>query len=136
MPMSPRTRSKSRRRERSAVAPLPPVSAEVGTASLSGSAPVFAALGDRTRLALLRHLSSEGRTSITRLTRGTRITRQAVTKHLHVLASAGLVTSSREGREQLWELTGEPLLEARRQLDLIASHWECALQRLKAHVER
>jgi DNA-binding transcriptional ArsR family regulator len=97
-------------------------------------APVFAALGDELRLRLLERLASSGPLSITRLTSGTRVTRQAITKHLHVLASAGLVRCSRQGREQLWELTGEPLREARQQLDLIAHQWDRALQRLKAHL--
>jgi DNA-binding transcriptional ArsR family regulator len=98
-------------------------------------APIFAALGDEMRLRLLERLSTGGPLSITRLTSGTRVTRQAITKHLHVLAAAGLVRCSRQGREQLWELTGEPLREARQQLDLIANHWDRALLRLKAHVE-
>jgi DNA-binding transcriptional ArsR family regulator len=98
-------------------------------------APVFAALGDHTRLRLLERLSYDGALSITRLTAGTRVTRQAITKHLHVLADAGLVRSSRHGREQLWELEGEPLREAQRQLEAIAGQWYRALLRLKAHVE-
>jgi DNA-binding transcriptional ArsR family regulator len=76
-----------------------------------------------------------GALSITRLTAGTRVTRQAITKHLRVLGAAGLVRSSRHGREQLWELEGEPLREAQRQLDAIAGQWDRALLRLKAHVE-
>lgn len=99
------------------------------------AAPVFAALGDELRLRLLERLAADGRLSITRLTAGTRVTRQAITKHLHVLADAGLVRCSRRGREQLWELTGEPLREARRQLEVIANQWDRALLRLKAHVE-
>jgi DNA-binding transcriptional ArsR family regulator len=83
----------------------------------------------------LERLSTGEPLSITRLTSGTRVTRQAITKHLHVLAAAGLVRCSRQGREQLWELSGEPLLEARRQLDSITSQWDRALLRLKAHVE-
>lgn len=98
-------------------------------------APIFAALGDERRLQLLRRLADRGPQSITRLTSGTQITRQAVTKHLHVLAAAGLVRYARQGREQLWELTGEPLREARQQLDLISDQWERALKRLKAHLE-
>jgi len=96
---------------------------------------VFAALGDELRLRLLERLAADGRISIMRLTAGTHVTRQAITKHLHVLANAGLVRCSRRGREKLWELTGEPLREARRQLEVIANQWDRALQRLKAHVE-
>jgi DNA-binding transcriptional ArsR family regulator len=99
------------------------------------NAEVFAALGDETRLRLLDALSGGGRRSITHLTAGTRVTRQAITKHLHVLASAGLVRGSRHGREQLWELDGEQLREAERQLELISVQWNQALMRLKAHVE-
>jgi len=98
-------------------------------------APLFAALGDGVRLRLLRRLASDGPLSITRLTTGTRVTRQAITKHLHVLAGAGLVRGSRSGREQLWQLQGEQLLQAREQLDIIAGQWDRALLRLKAHVE-
>lgn len=87
------------------------------------------------RLQLLRRLADRGPQSITRLTSGTRITRQAVTKHLHVLAAVGLVRCARQGREQLWQLSGEPLRQARQQLDMIADQWERALDRLKAHLE-
>jgi DNA-binding transcriptional ArsR family regulator len=102
----------------------------VGTA-----APVFAALGDTTRLALLDRLSTSGPLSITRLTAGTTITRQAITKHLHVLADAGLVRDVRSGREHHWELAPERLGEARRSLDQIAAQWDLALARLKSFVE-
>lgn len=99
------------------------------------SAEIFAALGDETRLRLVHALSAGGPLSITRLTTGTRVTRQAITKHLHVLAAAGLVRGSRCGREQLWELDGEQLYEAQRQLELISGEWNEALMRLKAHLE-
>src|SRR5256712_14066413 len=68
------------------------------------TAPIFAALGDETRLALVARLSSDGPLSITRLTAGSAVTRQAVTKHLDVLAMAGLVSDVRRGRERIWEL--------------------------------
>jgi len=99
------------------------------------SAPVFAALGDETRLRLLSRLGGEGPLSIARLTTGTRVTRQAVTKHLHVLAEAGLARGVRHGREQLWEVEPAPLQEARRYLDLVSQRWDEALDRLKASVE-
>jgi DNA-binding transcriptional ArsR family regulator len=99
------------------------------------SAPVFAALGDETRLRLLSRLGGEGPLSIARLTTGTRVTRQAVTKHLHVLADAGLARGVRHGREQLWEVEPAPLQEARRTLDLVSQRWDEALDRLKASVE-
>jgi DNA-binding transcriptional ArsR family regulator len=97
---------------------------------------VFAALGDETRLRLLARLGTEGPLSIARLTTGTAVTRQAVTKHLHVLAGAGLARGSRQGRERLWELEPQPIEEARRCLDLISEQWDAALARLKVSVER
>ena len=100
------------------------------------AAPLFAALGDETRLRLLGRLSAEGPQSITRLTAGTRVTRQAITKHLHVLRQAGLVRASRHGRERRWELETARLRAAQRLLEIIAGQWERALMRLKAHLER
>jgi DNA-binding transcriptional ArsR family regulator len=97
---------------------------------------VFAALGDETRLRLVNRLSGEGPLAIARLTDGTSITRQAVTKHLHVLARAGLVRSARQGRERVWQLEVRRLDEARRSLDAISAQWDAALARLGALVER
>lgn len=105
-------------------------------ASLGASAPVFAALGDQTRLRLLARLSGSGPLSITRLTEGADVTRQAVTKHLHVLARAGLVRGVRQGRQSLWELEPRKLEQARRTLDLVSRRWEEALGRLRSLVER
>ena len=101
----------------------------------SDAAPVFAALGDETRLRLIARLGADGPLSIARLTAGTTVSRQAVTKHLHVLEDAGLARATRRGREQLWELEPEPLDEARRYLDEISAQWDNALNRLKAFVE-
>jgi DNA-binding transcriptional ArsR family regulator len=98
-------------------------------------APIFAALGDRTRLSLLMRLS-DGRTrSITMLAADGRLTRQAVTKHLRVLQDAGLVTSVRQGRESLYACRPEPLDAARAYLDRVAAQWDDALSRLKTFVE-
>jgi DNA-binding transcriptional ArsR family regulator len=99
-------------------------------------APVFAALGDPTRLRLVAALCAGGALSIAQLTTGTAITRQAVTKHLEVLAGAGLVRDIRQGRERLWELEPTRIDEARRALDAIAQQWDQALQRLKTFVEK
>ena len=99
------------------------------------SAPIFAALGDETRLRLIAVLCVGGAMSIARLTSGTDITRQAVTKHLLVLADAGLVRDIKVGRERLWEFEPEQLEEARRSLDVIARQWDHALNRLKSVVE-
>ena len=101
-----------------------------------GTAPVFAALGDETRLRLVSRLSAGGPASIARLTAGSSITRQAITKHLQVLAGAGLVRSRRRGRERVWELRLQQLEEARRSLDAISRQWDEALGRLKSFVER
>jgi len=99
------------------------------------SAPIFAALGDETRLRLVSSLGRGEAMSIANLTGGTKVTRQAITKHLHVLEEVGLVRGVRHGREQLWELTPKKLEEARRCLDLISKQWDEALQRLKLFVE-
>ena len=98
-------------------------------------APIFAALGDETRLALLWRLSSGGAQSIARLTEGTELTRQAVTKHLRVLEGAGLVTSTREGRESSWTLEPRKIEEAKRYLDRIEAAWDARLDRLAKLVE-
>ena len=92
------------------------------------SAPVFAALGDATRLQVVRRLSEQGPLSITELAAGSPITRQAVTKHLHVLASAGLVRSTRRGRQHVWRLQPRPLVEARRSLEAISREWDDTLE--------
>ena len=98
-------------------------------------APVFAALGDETRLRLLSRLSG-GPMSISRLTAGSGITRQGVTKHLRVLAGAGLVRGTRRGKESLWRLDQNRLEEARRSLDLISRQWDQSLGKLKLFVEK
>src|SRR3954468_2408213 len=102
---------------------------------LKNSASVFAALGDETRLSLVARLSLGEPLSITCLSSGTKVTRQAITKHLHVLAEAGVVRGFRNGREQLWELERRRLDEAKRSLDIISRQWDGALARLKALVE-
>lgn len=103
---------------------------------LRGSAPVFAALGDETRLSLVAELSSGAPRSISQLTEGCTVTRQAVTKHLRVLEGAGLVRAVRQGRESRFELAPEPLNNARLALEVISHEWDQALARLKTFVER
>lgn len=98
-------------------------------------ADVFFALGDATRLRLVAVMCAGGLFSITQLTASSDITRQAVTKHLRVLAHAGLVHDVRAGRERLWQLDPAPLDEARRSLEQIGQQWDQALGRLKAFVE-
>jgi DNA-binding transcriptional ArsR family regulator len=111
------------------------MSARRANAELLGSAPVFAALGDETRLRLVVRLCAGEPLSITQLASGAGVTRQAITKHLHVLAGAGLIRGSREGREQHWQIERRQLLEARRCLYLISRQWDQALDRLKASLE-
>jgi DNA-binding transcriptional ArsR family regulator len=96
---------------------------------------VFAALGDETRLALVKRLSSGGPQSIAELTAGAAVTRQAITKHLDVLAGAGLVRDARRGRERIWDLETDSLTEAGGFLELISKRWDQALARLKSFVE-
>lgn len=97
--------------------------------------PVFAALGDENRLRLLARLGSGEPMSISRLAAGSGITRQGVTKHLRVLAGAGLVRGSRRGKESIWRLERRRLEDARRSLDLISRQWDEALGKLKLFVE-
>ena len=101
-----------------------------------GSAPLFAALGDKTRLRLVSRLCDAGPMSISRLTEGSNVTRQAITKHLHVMEEAGLVGSARHGRESVWHLDRRRLEDARRYLDRISKEWDDALGRLRELVER
>jgi DNA-binding transcriptional ArsR family regulator len=104
--------------------------------TLAGAAPLFAALGDDTRLRIVARLSEGRALSIARLAEGASVTRQAITKHLLVLEEARLVRSTRSGRERRWELEPARLAEARRWLERISTQWDAAIERLRAHVER
>jgi DNA-binding transcriptional ArsR family regulator len=104
-------------------------------ASLAGAAPIFAALADETRLRIVARLCAAGPLSIVRLARGSRVSRQAITKHLRALEDAGLARSSRAGRERVFELRTHRLAEVRRCLDQISHDWDAALDRLRAFVE-
>jgi DNA-binding transcriptional ArsR family regulator len=108
---------------------------EAKAAALKTRAAVFAALGDETRLSVLTRLARGEPQSIARLTAGTRLTRQAVTKHLRVLEGAGVVRSVRVGRESRFALQPKPLDAVRDYLDLVSRQWDAALMRLKALVE-
>lgn len=99
-------------------------------------ASIFAALGDETRLGLVSRLSSDGPASISALTAGSGVTRQAIAKHLRVLAGAGLVRGTRRGRQSMWQLERRQLEEARSSLDQISRQWDQALAKLKLFVER
>ena len=111
---------------------MPKRRAELG---LAETALLFAALGDETRLALLRQLSEAGPASISALADNFQVSRQAVTKHLQFLACAGIIDGKRAGREHVWVLNASRLAEARHCLKVIAHGWDEALGRLKAHLE-
>jgi DNA-binding transcriptional ArsR family regulator len=102
---------------------------------LRDSALLFAALGDETRLRLLRQLAEAGPASISTLAHNFRVSRQAVTKHLQFLALARIIQGKRAGREHVWTLNPERLAEAQRSLGIITRGWDDALGRLKAHLE-
>ncbi|HEY6715710.1 MAG TPA: metalloregulator ArsR/SmtB family transcription factor [Reyranella sp.] len=104
-------------------------------AALRAKASVFAALGDETRLGLLAKLTNGEPQSISHLTSGTRLTRQAVTKHLRVLQGAGVVRANRVGRESRFALDPKPIVDARTYLEHVSRQWDNALARLKALVE-
>ncbi len=99
-------------------------------------APVFAALGDKTRLSLVAKLCRGQPYSISHLAAGSSLTRQAITKHLRVLQRAGIVHSVRIGRESLFEFNPAPIEEMKNYLDRVSTQWDQALARLKAFVER
>lgn len=99
------------------------------------AAPVFAALGDETRLSLLGKLSTGQRFSISQLTKSSQLTRQAITKHLRVLERVKVVRCVRSGRESLFEFDPEPIEEVKQYLDLVSEQWDQALARLKSFVE-
>jgi DNA-binding transcriptional ArsR family regulator len=104
-------------------------------ASSEALATVFAALGDPTRLKLVAVLCAGGAFSIAQLTANTDISRQGVTKHLQVLADAGVVRDVKLGRERLWQLDPVQIEEAKRTLEVIGRQWEVALGKLKAFAE-
>jgi DNA-binding transcriptional ArsR family regulator len=107
-----------------------------GEVNLAGAALLFAALADETRLSVLQRLSQGGPISISSLANRLGVmTRQALTKHLQVLANAGIIEGRRDGREHLWTVNPDGLAEARRSLERIARGWDGALARLKSHLE-
>jgi DNA-binding transcriptional ArsR family regulator len=97
--------------------------------------PVFAALGDETRLSLVAKLSTGPPRSITQLTEGYSLTRQAITKHLRVLESAGIVHSIHSGRESLFKFDPRPITEIKEYLNFVSDQWDQSLSRLKSFVE-
>jgi len=109
--------------------------AEGGVQQRRHHASVFAALGDETRLSLVNTLADGGARSITQLTGGSRLTRQAITKHLKVLEEAGIVRSARSGRQSLFQLDPAPMNELRGYLERVGAQWDEVLGRLRALVE-
>jgi DNA-binding transcriptional ArsR family regulator len=107
----------------------------IAPAQVRDAAPLFAALGDETRLKLLVRLSLSGPASLASLSAKAQVSRQAIAKHVELLASAGLVKSSRRGRERICALDQQRLAEAREYLELISHQWDAALDRLKRFVE-
>jgi len=97
--------------------------------------PVFAALGDETRLALVAKLCAGQRRSISQLTKGSNLTRQAITKHLRILQSVGIVSCVRTGRESRFEFNPQPMEGIREYLDFVSQQWDFALSRLRSFVE-
>jgi len=106
-----------------------------GAAGQKSHAPVFAALGDETRLMLVARLCGGQPRSIAQLTAGSRLTRQAITKHLRVLQGAGVVNSVRSGRENLFAFDPEPIEKIRSHLDRVSQQWDQTLARLQSFVE-
>jgi DNA-binding transcriptional ArsR family regulator len=112
------------------------VSRKAQPAIRRAQASLFAALGDETRLSLVTRIIGDQPRSISELTKGSRLSRQAITKHLRVLENAGIVHRERCGRESLYEFDPLAIEEAKRYLDLVSEQWDRSLARLKAFVER
>lgn len=98
-------------------------------------APLFDALGDANRLRIVVRLCEVGPSSTTQVTQVVPVTRQAASKHLRLLESAGVVSSSRHGRERLWSVRTEPLAQASDYLAQLSRRWDAAVGRLRAFVE-
>jgi DNA-binding transcriptional ArsR family regulator len=114
---------------------MSPTTPKNSVRSLRHYAPLFAALGDEVRLTLLAKLGTGTLLSITQLSEGSTITRQAITKHLRVLQDIGLVRGTRRGREHMFRLDPKPLKDARDSLTVISQQWDESLARLKSFVE-
>ena len=104
------------------------------TATLA-AAPLFDALGDPNRLRIVVRLCDSGPSSTSQVTESVSVTRQAATKHLELLQAAGLVASSRRGRERIWTLQTRPLIDAGDYLTQLSRRWDAAIDRLRAYVE-
>jgi DNA-binding transcriptional ArsR family regulator len=106
------------------------------TAKRLAYASVFAALGDETRLSLIAKLCGGQPRSISQLREGSKLTRQAITKHLRVLERAEIVHSVRTGRESRFEFNPQAIEGIKEYLDFVSEQWDRALSRLKSFVER
>lgn len=103
--------------------------------SVERAAPLFAALGDPTRLRIVARLSGDGPSSISQLTDAVDVSRQAVSKHLRVLEDVGLIDSTHEGRERIVRMRPARLEDARTHLAQISAQWDSAIDRLRRFVE-
>ena len=115
---------------------MSPKSRKRALAAWHGRASTFAALGDATRLALVARLSNGEAHSIAELTAGSKLTRQAITKHLRVLEGAGIVRCARTGRESRFAFDPRPVEEMREYLASVSAQWDAALGRLRELVEK
>ena len=115
---------------------MSPKSRKRAPAAWHGRASTFAALGDATRLALVATLASGEPRSIAELTAGSKLTRQAITKHLRVLEGAGIVRCARAGRESRFAFDPRPVEEMREYLASVSAQWDAALGRLRELVEK
>src|SRR5215471_4012246 len=97
------------------------------TSKPKARARVFAALGDKTRLALVAKLCSGEPSSISQLSEESKLTRQAITKHLGVLERAGFVRSSHSGRERIFEFDPEPIGNLQEYLSSVSKQWDQTL---------
>lgn len=105
------------------------------TGAVAERAPLFDALGDPNRLRIVTRLCEGGPCSTVQLTQVIPVSRQAATKHLLLLEAVGLVTSDRKGRERIWRIQPEPLVQASDYLTALSRRWDSAIDRLRAYVE-
>jgi len=96
---------------------------------------LFHAVADPTRREVLERLRTAGPLSLSEVAEGLPMTRQAVTKHLDLLARSGLVRVTRSGRERLHELDAEPLRALQAWLEPYEAEWDRRLDRLQRHLE-
>ena len=99
------------------------------------AAPLFDALGDPNRLRIVVRLCDGGPSSTSQVTQAVAVTRQAATKHLELMEAAGLVVSDRRGRERIWTLQAQSLIQAGDYLTQLSRRWDAAIDRLRAYVE-